>query len=128
MRRLVMLAVIAGPLVLCMSLDTQAQLSKGVATGTLKKLDVKTGMIVLEVPVRIGKTKKKENKELTYTITDDTKIVLLAGEEKEEKFGKKSLTSPLIKVGAQTSAFFDKDNKVYEVRFGAVATKTKKKN
>ena len=125
MRRLVLFAFIVGSLCTVLALNSQAQLAKGLATGVLKKFDPKTGSFTIEVTSRKTKDKAAEKKEYDYKVVDDTKVVLLAGEEKQELFGKKGLASPLVKEGAQTSAYFDKNNKVYEVRFGPVVTKKK---
>ena len=106
-------------LLICAGTGLAQKKTKGVFTGTLKKADAETGVVI----VSITDKKLKEKKDMEFKVGDDTKIVLLGGEEKEEYTGKAALKNKLVKEGATTSVFTDADGKVTEVRVLGVPMK-----
>src|SRR2546422_674900 len=80
-------------------------------SGTIKKVDVEAGTLVVAVKV------KKELTDKEVKIADDTKVTIVVGKEKKELTGKDGLKNELVKEGIAV-AIVSKDGKVIEIRIG----------
>ena len=93
---------------------------KGVS-GTIKKIDAATGTLTVAVK------KKKATAEQEFKIDDATKVVVFAGDKKEELAGKAALKNPEVKEGARVTVVTGEDGKVTEIRIGTPPKKKKNK-
>ncbi len=89
-------------------------------TGAIKKIDAKEGKLTVTV-----KTKKVEN-DMEFTIANDTKIVLGAGDSKKELVGKDGLKNELLKEGVVVTVTTDDTDKIAkQVQLGGTTKKKK---
>ena len=111
----VVLALCAG---LSLAADKAAKKKGKGVSGTIKKIDAATGTLTVAV-------KKKETTEQEFKIDDATKVVVFAGDKKEELAGKAALKNPEVKEGARVTVVTGEDGKVTEIRIGTPPKKKK---
>ena len=99
----------------------KADKKKGKAiNGMIKKIDAEKGTLTVAVKM------KKETVEKEFKLGDDSKVVVVDGDEKKEMSAKDGLKAPQLKEGAQVSIMADDDGKIATLTIGAM--KKKKKN
>jgi hypothetical protein len=120
MLRTFVCAVLGLVLVAGLGLAQDKQKKKGNAVkGTIKAIDEKASTITVTVK------KKKELTDTTFKVNNDTKFVIVQGDDKKEVVGKSGLKNEIFKVGAAVSVTADGDKVAKVVQFGA---KKKKKD
>lgn len=89
-------------------------------TGTVKKIDAEKGVITVAVKM------KKETVDKEFKLGDDSKVVVVDGDDKKEMTAKDGLKAEQLKEGATVSVVADEDGKVSTLTIGML--KKKKKN
>jgi hypothetical protein len=90
-----------------------AKKAKHPVHGVLKNVDAAAGTFTVTVK------KKKETKDLDFTIDDSVKVVIFVGQDKKELTGKEGLKNEAVKVGVNVQVVRNADDKVTEVQVGA---------
>ena len=123
MRHFVLFGLLVGGFCLILSDPQFAVAQRGGNTGTISKVDAKTGVIAINMLV-VAK-KKKELMDKEYILNEDAKVIINDGREKKTMTGKEALKAGVIKEGATVSFVPDGDLKIKELTIGNAA---KKKN
>jgi hypothetical protein len=112
------LSLVAGFFWLLMSDPQFASAQKGGNSGTVSRVDAKTGIIAIKMLVATTK-KKKELTDKEWVLNDDAKVTINDGGDKKEMTGKEALASGAIKEGASVTFTPEGDLKIKELIIGA---------
>jgi hypothetical protein len=117
------LMLLAGGCLFLVSPET-ALAQKGGNSGTIKKVDPKSGAITfsMQVPIK-GMKKKTELGEKELLLDDDAKVTVLDGGQKKTMTGKEALAAGVIKEGATATFVPDGSFKIKELNVGDMAKK-----
>lgn len=94
---------------------------KGGNSGTISKVDAKSGVITINM--LIVSKKKKELTDKEYSLEDDAKVVIADGGVKKSMTGKEALTAGVLKPGTTVTFVAENDIKIRELTVGVIGKK-----
>ena len=107
----------------CLMLDTQEVLAqKGGNSGTISKVNAKSGSITINMMVRVKKKNEVVDKE--FFLNDDAKVTISESGEKKTLTGKEALAMDALKEGAAVTFTTEAgDLKIKELNVGGPSKK-----
>jgi hypothetical protein len=122
MVRVLLGLTLAGALFALMLSDPPtASAQKGGNSGTVAKVNPKTGAIAINMVIVAKKKREQTDKE--FFLNDDAKVTITDGGETKTMTGKEALESGAIKEGARVTFVPDGDLKIKELTVGGVGKK-----
>jgi hypothetical protein len=115
------LALAGGLFALLLSDPPLASAQKGGNSGTVSKVNPKTGAIAINMLIVAKKKREQTDKE--YFLNDDAKVTITEGGETKTMTGKEALESGMIKEGARVTFVPEGDLKIKELTVGGVGKK-----
>jgi hypothetical protein len=117
MIRVILGLFLAGGFILLVHDTREIAAQKGGNSGTISKINSKTGSIAINMYVAVKK-KKKELVDKEYFLNDDAKVTIKDGGESKTYTGKEALEKGVLKEGDAVTFTPDGDLKIKELNVG----------